>query len=312
MVCTGNSQAQSLKKSRKKQRNSFSPLFNSIEPNQNVDLFQKSTFCSFFNTEAYGSVFNAAGSSFSIEQRHSNDLQDDKCNKMAFSTPTKDELMVKMVEVEVGSQIFHLVHTVQTKLVALDFDQTLLSIHTNGKWNRKASDLAQFVRPVFKALIPRLLRKGLLLAIVTFSAQFALIERLLNIAFKETVIGKNVFICGGENPILRSKPFSDNRTFGTQLSVKMFFPPYQQNLSSQLKPNFSGSGKCKHIELVLQELLRKRVKVDQEEILFIDDDICNIHACEKRTPNVKSILFQCTNSEVESENLFLEDIIRLQ
>merc|ERR1712125_147199 len=88
------------------------------------------------------------------------------------------------------------------KMIALDFDLTLVRIHTSGKWNRSATELAAFVRPIFRSLIPGLINRGMILAIVTFSPQADLIERLLRVAFPCVEINKNTFVCAancGEN-----------------------------------------------------------------------------------------------------------------
>lgn len=42
----------------------------------------------------------------------------------------------------------------QVNFLALDFDLTILDIHTSGRWPGTPEQLAQRIRPFFQALIP--------------------------------------------------------------------------------------------------------------------------------------------------------------
>merc|ERR1712054_711060 len=55
------------------------------------------------------------------------------------------------------------------KLLALDFDLTIVSMHTGGRWWGSAETLARSVRPVFKTIVPYAMSLGLEVAIVTLS-----------------------------------------------------------------------------------------------------------------------------------------------
>lgn len=69
--------------------------------------------------------------------------------------------------------------------VAIDFDLTMVDQHTRGQWAGTAEQLAPFVRPVFRNLLPVLFASGLCIAIVTFSGQRELIEKVLQITFPQ-------------------------------------------------------------------------------------------------------------------------------
>ena len=73
----------------------------------------------------------------------------------------------------------------QINFVCIDFDYTLVDIHTGGQWRNSASELETHVRPFFRCFIPLLLRNDLLVSIVTFSGQAALITDVLKKAFPE-------------------------------------------------------------------------------------------------------------------------------
>ena len=69
------------------------------------------------------------------------------------------------------------------RLLAIDFDKTLVGVHTRARWREGPEALAKTVRPVFRTLIPAALDARLSVAIVTFSKQEKLIREALEIAF---------------------------------------------------------------------------------------------------------------------------------
>lgn len=69
----------------------------------------------------------------------------------------------------------------------VDFDRTMVSCHTYGRWHRTPEELGRYVRPVFRALIPRLLSAGCDVAVVTFSKQDHLVRGVLRDVFGEEI-----------------------------------------------------------------------------------------------------------------------------
>lgn len=65
------------------------------------------------------------------------------------------------------------------KMVAVDFDMTLVSVHTNGNWMFTARPLASKVRPGFPEFLSEVLKRGLWVAVVTFSPQVKLVKEVL-------------------------------------------------------------------------------------------------------------------------------------
>ena len=63
--------------------------------------------------------------------------------------------------------------------LALDFDQTILDVHTRGRWNGTLEELVPHVRPVFAQLIQAALANGLHVAIVTFTTQIKFVRGVL-------------------------------------------------------------------------------------------------------------------------------------
>jgi len=63
--------------------------------------------------------------------------------------------------------------------VAVDFDQTIIDVHTGGRWSGTPEELSVHVRPEFKQLLPAMLRNQICVAVVTFSPQTSMIQRIL-------------------------------------------------------------------------------------------------------------------------------------
>ena len=68
---------------------------------------------------------------------------------------------------------------VNVKVLAIDFDLTIINVHTGGKWKESSHELSNCVRPLFKSLIPAANESGILIAVVTFSRQVDLIKEVL-------------------------------------------------------------------------------------------------------------------------------------
>jgi len=69
--------------------------------------------------------------------------------------------------------------------VAIDFDNTLISIHTSGKWVGNAADLSAKVRGFFLEFVPLIMSRGISVAIVTFSGEVKLIQQVVHALFPD-------------------------------------------------------------------------------------------------------------------------------
>lgn len=64
--------------------------------------------------------------------------------------------------------------------IAIDFDATIVQVHTYGRWSASAPALAAHVRPVFRAILKYgVENEDLHVGIVTFSGQVSLIRQVL-------------------------------------------------------------------------------------------------------------------------------------
>jgi hypothetical protein len=81
------------------------------------------------------------------------------------------------------------------RLLVLDFDQTLVSLHTRGKWSGPGNELGKHVRPVFLELVPVALRKGIAVSVATLSPQRRMVQHALAEAFGPTVARQILVRC---------------------------------------------------------------------------------------------------------------------
>ncbi|CAF1397808.1 unnamed protein product [Rotaria sordida] len=142
------------------------------------------------------------------------------------------------------------------KLIAIDFDNTLLSIHTSGYYKGTAENLLEHIRSTFLYFIQEILDspafcQTLHLCIVSFSSQEQLIRKLLELAFKTSKTDRIIIRCNT--------------------------PEFISNINEK---NFLG--KEYHLSSVVTEIATKRNKtIKPNEILLLDDDIRNILIAEK-------------------------------
>ncbi|ELT91933.1 hypothetical protein CAPTEDRAFT_216461 [Capitella teleta] len=138
------------------------------------------------------------------------------------------------------------------KLLALDFDKTIVSVHTAGCWRQGTSKLTEHVRPCFKALIKHALESPLNICVVTYSMQPELIQDVLKYALPN---------CNTNEIIIRA-------------SSKDWLPP--GNADSQVL------GKQQHLAWMVTQLFhKKRLIIQPHEIFLIDDDEENVSTAKQ-------------------------------
>lgn len=77
-------------------------------------------------------------------------------------------------------------------MVCIDFDKTLISIHTGGRWYNDIEKLKKYVRVEFIKYINNVLSMNKKISIVTFSNQVNLIDKLM----KDIFPNKDIYIYG--------------------------------------------------------------------------------------------------------------------
>jgi hypothetical protein len=69
-------------------------------------------------------------------------------------------------------------------LLALDFDQTVIDIHTGGRWGGNVEELQSHVRNEFRQLMVAACQSDIRIAIVTFSVQSSMVGAIV-----ESIVG---------------------------------------------------------------------------------------------------------------------------
>lgn len=135
--------------------------------------------------------------------------------------------------------------TLEINFVAVDFDKTIIDVHTGGRWNGTPEELVPHVRPEFKQLLPALLANQICVAIVTFSPQTKMIQRILESIVGPDHIGR-IPIRGGDK----------SWTYNGQ---------------------GSKHGKQAHMASAVEELEHDdSIRITRETTVLIDDDVNNI------------------------------------
>jgi hypothetical protein len=138
---------------------------------------------------------------------------------------------------------------VNVNFLAIDFDQTMIDVHTGGVWSGTSNELAPHVRPIFTDLVSAALSSGNIhVAIVTFSKQPALIKSVLEKVLGPDVAAK-IVVRGGDK-------------------------------SWKYEGSGSMEGKQPHMASAVEELLHihksSNVEITKATTLLIDDDKRNI------------------------------------
>lgn len=144
------------------------------------------------------------------------------------------------------------------KLLALDFDLTIIDQHTGGEWPSSSESLLQHVRPEFAALMRAALDAKIELSVVTFSGQAELIRGVL-----QGVLGRS----GAERVWLRC---ADGN-----------WDPNVRAAGESWGLNWEDGamrGKMKHLCSVWQAAGHRNARIGPGHTILIDDDANNIDA----------------------------------
>ena len=155
-------------------------------------------------------------------------------------------------------------------LLAIDFDQTIVNIHTGGRWAGPLDELAGRIRPFFSKFIPLAVKEGVHVAVVTFSPQVNVIAGVLKHAFSEGVASK-IPIRGNDN-------------------------------SWTYEGRGSRDGKQAHMASAAEEIgLKHNVEITRNTVILIDDDRNNIESALRN--EVRAIWLDPDNPERVVSNL---------
>jgi hypothetical protein len=147
--------------------------------------------------------------------------------------------------------------------LALDFDQTILSCHTGGRWQGSVDELLEYVRPVFIQLIPAAQEAGIEVAVVTFSHQISLVRAVLD----------SIMISAGST----NNASNNNSTTATYKYPSGRIPIRGNDRSWTYNGKGARTGKQPHMASAVEELeYRFGVEITKATSLLIDDDSRNV------------------------------------
>ena len=148
------------------------------------------------------------------------------------------------------------------RLLALDWDLTVLDCHTKNKWWGPAEELAKHIRPLFKHLMEQALATEISVAIVTFSEQTSFIRDALNHSIEG---GEGIIVRGGD---------------GSWDSSEIFDHYFDRDMvaTDEEDPGHNAYGKLPHLASSMREIERRNggVAIEKDDILLVDDDNHNI------------------------------------
>ena len=133
------------------------------------------------------------------------------------------------------------------RLLALDFDLTLVNVHTNGTWTAGATELRDSLRPLFCSLIPAVQQQGIFVSVVTFSGQTDLIRECLAHAAGSAERAADIIVRGEDGSWERSPspaPGEDGSRKGPALALL-------------LADDAAALGKQQHLRSCCDEVARR-------------------------------------------------------
>jgi hypothetical protein len=175
-------------------------------------------------------------------------------------------------------KVLERIQLLKVNFVAIDFDQTLIDIHTGGVWRGTAAELVPHVRPIFLEFISSALSTNSIhIAIVTFSKQPKMIKLVLE------------------------------KALGIDIASKIVI----RGMDKSWKYEGKGShlGKQAHMASAVEELLQQpnadpEMEITKNTTLLIDDDQHNIRIALE--DGVRAVWF----SPNKPQNLY-QDLISL-
>lgn len=139
---------------------------------------------------AAGIVLFASVKLFGLRTEERDTAAADMSNAPRIAAPRDDRL-----ERRCAAAVDRLVD-LNVNFLAVDFDQTMIDVHTGGRWKESAAELAPHLRPLFLRLVPLATSRNLRIAIVTFSPQTDHIREVLEFAFPD--VAEHIVIRGND------------------------------------------------------------------------------------------------------------------
>ena len=231
---------------------------------------------------------------------------------VAFVTPTREQLLQSLSNIDVGAQVA-VCENLGLRVVVVDFDKTLVRVHTKGIWTKTVEDLAECVRPVFKKLISSLLDRGIYVAVASFSTQEKLIEDVLCAVFPDVDIGRQIFVRCSKCP--RKESTDDVPSTSPMASPATCSATVSPVTSAGARKEWDSPtnyGKQPHLKAIWHQCDAVSMHPIScfSQILLIDDDINNISIAKEN--GVRTIWFDADCGTATAVERLLNDMKMLE
>lgn len=143
------------------------------------------------------------------------------------------------------------------RLICIDFNNTFLTLDTNGRWDSDPIELSNYIRPIFIKFIRSCVKKKIHVAIVSFSPQENTIRSCLEHYFRE-IMG-HIYIKTGN---MNNKP---NKTFCKLIKKKLILKRKVPMMLSICNDIYYRTGEI----------------ISPKQVLLIDDEWNNIKTAAK-------------------------------
>jgi hypothetical protein len=151
------------------------------------------------------------------------------------------------------------------RLVAFDFDLTIVSVHTGGQWMGTADELARHVRPEFACYVARCLDRGLRVSVATFSTQKDLIKKVLLRSIPSDARGQARKI-----PVFGGNDYVPEFESGKQSQLMLSIQHFAQEAGDGGGGEVDAEGEADNNDG------ESKLSLDPSHTLLVDDDVRNI------------------------------------
>ena len=213
--------------------------------------------------------YQQTGIDINTNNSNINNSKNRRNNKMATAIATKKASFPTSILACVSR-----LQELEINFLAIDFDQTILDVHTGGQWKGTLDELLPHVRPIYIHLIQAAIASNIKVGVVTFSPQISMIRGVL-----DHIVG---------------------------IEVSQTIPIRGGDRSWQYNGDGPHKGKQPHMASAVEELETKNsgLQVTKSTTLLLDDDANNIRYALK--DNTRAIWFN-----PKRPNDLLKDITRL-
>lgn len=153
-----------------------------------------------------------------------------------------------------------------TKMLCLDWDLTVIGLHTESRWVGTAEQLSLWIRPVFRNFILAALHSKLRVAVVSFSGQTTHVHGAVRHAFGEDAFRSGQFVVR----------CSDKQWETEKTQFEALFPKASHNNAHKSKLHHICSAAAYFRSADKENSNPQTQSIRPENIVLIDDDLENV------------------------------------